>query len=160
MTLIYRYIAGALAVLLAVAVVAAVVFRGVAHRADLRADAAEQRAAALARSLEASEAARRKEYERAEALAAVADTYEQEKARAYAQADAVVDALRADTLRLREHWRGCETGRLSEASARAAELDAAAELRAEGAAALVRVAAEADAQIRALQQVIREDRRQ
>lgn len=156
--MIFRYVSAALAVLLAASVVAAVFFRGSAISDRARADAAEQRAEGLAQALAASERARQQEHAKAEALAAVAAQYEREKLDAEAKADAVAAAMRADTLRLREHWRGCETNRVSEAAARAAEPDAAAELRAEGASDLVRVAAEADAQVRGLQEVIREDR--
>lgn len=158
--MIFRYVSAALAVLLAASVVAAVFFRGSAISDRARADAAEQRAEGLAQALAASERARQHERAKAEALAAVAAQYEREKLDAEAKADAVAAAMRADTLRLREHWRGCETDRVSEASARAAEPDAAEQRRIEGASDLVRLAAEWDAKERALQEVIRKDREQ
>ena len=71
----------------------------------------------------------------------------------------VIAGLRAGTLRLREQWRGCTAAAgVPGTAASTAGPDAAAEQRSEGARDLVRIAAEADAQIRALQAVIRADR--
>lgn len=83
----------------------------------------------------------------------------QELQHAKQDADAVIAGLRAGTLRLRRDWAGCQaTAGVSQATAGADQPDAAAERRAESAAAIVRIGAEADAQIRALQAVVKADR--
>lgn len=78
---------------------------------------------------------------------------------AQAKSDAVVADLHAGTLRLQSQWAGCEAAAgVSGAAIRAGQLDAAAARRAESAAAIVRIGAEADARIRSLQSVIKADR--
>ena len=99
----------------------------------------------------AQERARAAEHKQAERQRAAAEAYERGKADAQAAADSVVADLRADRLRLREHWRGCETDRLSEAATRGPQLDADAELRRAGAGNLVRLADQCDAWIESLQ---------
>jgi len=102
---------------------------------------------------------RRNQEQRSEAMASLGERYEQDRERA-AEVDAdVVAALRAGTLRLRDDLAACHTGRLSEAAARTSERDAGAQLRAEVAAALVRIGRDADDQLRACQAVIELDRR-
>lgn len=100
-------------------------------------------------------AARAAEHEQADKLAEIGETHEQARAAAPAVADAVVADLRADRLRLRREWAGCETQRLSEASAAAVERDALAQRREELAGAVVRVGRDADDQLAACQAVIR-----
>lgn len=126
-------------------------------RSDLamaRADA-EQHAGAV----QSERRLRRDQEERSEAMASLGEQHEQDRERA-AEVDAdVVAALRAGTLRLRDDLAACHTGRLSEAAARTCERDAGAQLRAEVAAALVRIGRDADDQLRACQAVIELDRR-
>lgn len=120
-----------------------------ADLAESRKEVAESRAETAAHV-----AARTAEHEQADKLAEIGETHEQARAAAPSVADAVVADLRADRLRLRREWAGCETQRLSEASAAAIERDAATERRAEFAAAVVRVGAEADSQLAACQAVV------
>lgn len=94
-----------------------------------------------------------------EALAAIGEAYEKGKADAESKGADVVAGLRAGTVRLRQHWQGCEaTSRAAAAASSARESDAVAQVRAEAAGRIVRVGAEADAQVRGLQDVIRQDR--
>lgn len=88
-------------------------------------------------------------------IAAIAEQYEQEKDDARINEARVVADLRADNLRLRQYWTGCEFSRVPTATGPASEPDAAADDRAESAARIVRAAAECDAQVRGLQAVIR-----
>lgn len=99
--------------------------------------------------------ARAIEQAKAKAVADIAESYERGKADAQATADRVAADLRAGTLRLRREWAQCETGRLSEAAAATRELDAAEQSRAESAGRIVRAAAECDAQVSALQAIVR-----
>lgn len=155
MSVIWRYLAAALAVLLAAAVVAAVVFRGDAVRHGARADAEQKRARALEAKLAQVTRTLEQERNQAAVLYAIGRQAEREKLDAEAKSRAVVADLRADNLRLRQHWQGCRaTSDLSAPIAAAGGPDAAAELRAADAGRLVRIAAEADAQIRGLQAVI------
>lgn len=126
-------------------------------RSDLamaRADVEQQ-----AGAVQSERRLRRDQEERSEAMASLGEQHEQDRERA-AEVDAdVVAALRAGTLRLRDDLAACHTGRLSEAAARTGERDAGARLRAEVAAALVRIGRDADDQLRACQAVIELDRR-
>lgn len=125
--------------------------------------AAAQRemAAHLQADAEAAAAAERsaREAERAATLRhnQVVTQLEKERDDAIAKADSVRAELRAGTLRLRDHWRGCPAD-VPGAPAAAAGRDEGAELRAAGASDLVQLAAEADARLRACQAVIRADR--
>lgn len=120
--------------------------------ADLRLDISKAATAAADAKAEASEAARREEASRAEAVHYIGQAYERGKTDAQSKADAVAADLRADNLRLRKHWRGC----VSTSTAAAGQPDAGAELRAAGAGDLVRVVAACEAQVRGLQAVIAE----
>lgn len=104
--------------------------------------------------------ARAKERVAAVAMTQIQNTYYQQGVTdANAKADAVIAGLRAGTLRLRRQWAGCEAAAsVSASSARVVSADAAAARRAESAAAIVRVGADADAQIRALQAIVKLDR--
>lgn len=107
----------------------------------------------------AEAAARAKEQASADQMAAVDAQHAQELQHAKQDADAVIADLRAGTLRLRRQWRGCETAASVPApGASVASPDAAAEQRSEGARDLVRIAAEADSEIRALQAIVKADR--
>ena len=129
---------------------------------DRSADLAEsqQQVAQLTGQVEAVQGARQAEHSQGQALASIGATHEQDRQAAEAVPAAVVADLRADVLRLRQHWAGCETRALSEAAAGSAERDALAELREQGAADLVRAGRDADDQIRACQAVISADRGQ
>lgn len=70
---------------------------------------------------------------------------------------AVADGLRSRAIRLQDRWAGCEA-RVSELGASSGPADDSADDRAEGARDLVRAAAEADAQVRGLQALVRADR--
>ena len=121
----------------------------VSERAAL-AEAAHARAAK-----DASELARLREHELATRANAIGQAYERGKDDAKRKADAVAADLRAGNLRLRDEWRGCEARRVSDPAAPAGSGDAAAQRRIEAAGAVVRVGAEADAQLAACQAVIR-----
>ena len=125
---------------------------------DRSADLAESRQAAQQAQAEtkAVESARATEHEQADKLAEIGAKHEEDRAAAPAVADAVVADLRADRLRLRREWAGCETQRLSEASAAAVERDAATERREQLAGEIVRIGRDADDHVRACQAVIRE----
>lgn len=100
--------------------------------------------------------ARQREREQHEALAGIRLIFAREMQDAQNEHDAVVAGLRADAVRLHRHWQGCAaTAQLSAAVATAAGADGGAELRARGAADLVRAGAQCDARIRALQSAIR-----
>ena len=120
-----------------------------ADLAESRKEVAESRAETAAHV-----AARTAEHEQADKLAAIGAKHEEDRASAPSVADAVVAGVRSGDLRLRDGWASCETQRLSEASAAAIERDAATERRAEFAAAVVRVGAEADSQLAACQAVV------
>jgi len=127
-----------------------------------RGSAANARAERLARELAAAEDAvedlsRALDAERARAAEVARIGAEHEEARRDAETvpAAVAADLRAGTLRLRREWASCETARLSDAAAAAAERDALAGLRAEAAGRIVRIGRDADDQLRACQAVIR-----
>ena len=92
-------------------------------------------------------------------MAQVADTYEKERADALDRESRLRADLAAGTVKLRREWQGCETAKLSAASAAARELDGAAEVRERLAAEIIRLGADADAQVRGLQAVIEADRK-
>lgn len=105
----------------------------------------------------ASEAARAAERKQAVAFDAIANQYEQDKAHADADQARLAADLRAERVRLRPVWR-CPAAGVPGASARAGQPDAAASDRDESAARVVRAAADADAQIRALQAILTAER--
>ena len=99
--------------------------------------------------------ARGKEAEQRAKNDAVAAKYEEDRNYAQIQFDDDVAALRTGAVRLRTEWAGCETDLLSRTADAAARADDLARLREEGAANLVRLGAECDAQIEGLQGLIR-----
>lgn len=120
---------------------------------------ADQARAADRTRADASERARRLEQQHAEDMAAIATRYEQEKRDATQAAyDRALADVRAGRVRLREHWR-CPVPAAATPGAPAGERDDAAGLREQAAARVVRIGAEADAQLRACQAVIAADRR-
>lgn len=105
------------------------------------------------RLAEAEAKARQVEQRRAEDLAALDAKYQRELDDAKGKAESVAADLRAGNLRLRQHWQASiATCELSGSAAAALHADEVAQLRAESAARIVRLGAEADAQIRALQE--------
>jgi GTP1/Obg family GTP-binding protein len=149
--------------LFAVLAVAAVIcFLGAdarAARSGARADAAEQRAEALAGELANTRNVLSTERQAAKALAEVAAQYEQDKRNAQVAQERVVADLRAGNLRLRKLWEAERaTDELADAATAARHADELAQLRREAAGRIVRVGAEADAQVRGLQKVVRKDR--
>ena len=95
---------------------------------------------------------------RAAELAVIGDQLEKDRTDAETVPAAVVADLRAGALRLRREWQGCETRRLSEATASTIERDEATASRDAAAGAVVRVGRDADDQLRACQAVILADR--
>jgi hypothetical protein len=117
--------------------------------------------AADAAALAKSEAAARAQEQAAEqAQAAAQATYEKDKANAKAQYDSDVAALRNHTLQLRSEWTCTPqlAASVQSAAASGPSADAAAEQRDKDASNLVRISADADAQIRALQAIVNSDR--
>ena len=143
-----------------VALLATVVALAATGVQTMRLHYVEGRNAVLAQALgkataDAQIAARKAEAEKAQAIAAIADKYEQDKRDADEAQKRLVGDLRAGAVKLQNRWRGC----VSDAAATAAERDAAADDRTESAGRIVRVAAEADATIRALQEIVKADRK-
>lgn len=133
---------------------------GRAKLAECRAQA-EKTVAEMARAEADLQAKYRKaEQDKATALAGVAQQNEQDRADAQDAYERDVANLRAGNLRLQQRWQASEsTCRVSGAAASAAVADAAAADREASAARIVRAARDADAQIRGLQAVVREDRK-
>jgi len=113
-------------------------------------------AAALGKAqADAQIAARKAEAEKAQAIATIADKYEQDKRESDEAQKRLVADLRAGAVKLQNRWRGC----VSDVAATAAERDAAAADRDASAARVVRAARDADDQIRALQAIVKADRK-
>src|SRR5690349_21771354 len=142
-----------LAVLAVTAVMLAMHFRGAAAVSADRQHQAESRAAQLDVALKASEKARAAEHAQTEQFQAIAQQYEQDKLHAEADSKRLAADLRAERVRLRPEWR-C----VPEATTSAGQRDAGAALRAESASRIIGNAAEADAQIRQLQAILRAER--
>lgn len=88
----------------------------------------------------------------------VAAEYEQAKIDAERDQAALVDSLRAGNVRFRRLWQGCEASAATgvpETPGPAGQPDGGADDRAESAGRIVRAAAECDAQVRGLQDLIR-----
>lgn len=115
-------------------------------RAELKQSKVEEKAADQARGKERSQS---------EALAEIGEKHELDRQAAEGVADSVVADLRAGNYRLRNELASCETSRLSSAAASARERDAGAISREEIAAAAIRIARDADDQLRACQAVVR-----
>lgn len=154
MNAIYGYIVAAL---LAVAAIAGGVgyWQGGKHAATA-AELAMSAHLAADRKAESDhkDKVRKLEQDLAAAQAGVSEAYEKGKKDAEATGAAVTADLRAGNLRLQQRWAGCETQRLSDAAATAGEPDAAAGDREESAGRIVRAAAQCDAQVRGLQDLV------
>jgi hypothetical protein len=157
MSALWKYIAAALLIALAIAIGCALYFRGTAAADAARADKAKAQAASLGAELKQSEANRAAEHAQAVQFATTANQYEQDKADAEAHASQLAADLRAERVRLRPVWR-CEVPRAAAAPTRPGQPDAATADRDESAARIVRAAAEADAKIRALQALLTTER--
>lgn len=99
--------------------------------------------------------ARAKEQAQAATIAQIDAQHAQEMKDAQAAADRTIADLRAGTLKLRKRW---TCPRVPEVAASPGKSDAAADDRAASAARIVRAADEADATIRALQEILRAER--
>lgn len=105
------------------------------------------------RLAEAEAKAREIERRRVESIAEIEAKHASELGRIESEVEALVSDLRAGNLRLRQHWQASiATCELSGSAAAALHAEHQAQLRAESAARIVRLGAEADAQIRALQE--------
>ncbi|TDB26363.1 hypothetical protein ATCM_00985 [Stenotrophomonas sp. ATCM1_4] len=122
--------------------------------------AGKQEVKQLNSQVQAEQGARALEQTKGQELAQIGAKHEEDRDAAEAVPAAVVADLRAGNLQLRRQWAACETNRVSESAAGAAERDALAELRAKDQGDLVRIGREADDQIRACQAVVRSDRNQ
>ncbi|MGE8279043.1 MAG: hypothetical protein ACN6O2_01290 [Stenotrophomonas sp.] len=109
--------------------------------------------------IEAVEQARSVERQKNERLHEIGTQYEAKRSENESLPSTVAGAIRDGSLQLRDDLATCHTQLLSEATASAIQRDEAAQLRAEVAGALVQVGADADAQVRACQAVVIEDRR-
>lgn len=127
------------------------------HNSTIARIAAEHEAERANAAAIASEQARKAEAALADLANEVAAEYQRGLEDARLTSDRVVADLRAGNLRLRRQWQGCEN-RMPEAPASAREPDAAATDRNESAGRIVRAAAACDAQVTALQALVRADR--
>lgn len=153
MSILSRVLLGAVLLLAGVAVWQ----RGTVAQAERARDNAQTAKAVAEQERDNAIAVIAVERQRVKRAEAVATQYEQEKEDAESKGAAVADGLRAGNLRLQQRWAGCEA-RVSDLAASSGEPDGSADDRAEGARDLVRAAAEADAQIRGLQALVRTDR--
>lgn len=143
-----------------VALVAALVLVGAQtwrlHRAELT--VATLRADAATAEAKAQAAAREQERKHVEEIASIEAGYQQNLEMVAHKSRVVIDDLRAGNLRLREQWQGCQADRVPDSPAAAASVDAAEQGRAASAARIVRAADTCDAQVAALQALVRADR--
>jgi Bacteriophage lysis protein. len=100
------------------------------------------------------------EYERAQAVQfdETAKKFEQDKANAKATSDRVVADLRSGNLRLQQRWATQVLASQAATAAGPGGADAGADDRAESAGRIVRAAAECDAQVRGLQDILTKER--
>ncbi|WP_313398173.1 hypothetical protein [Stenotrophomonas sp.] len=110
--------------------------------------------------VKAVEQARSVERQQNERLHEIGTAYEAKRSENESLPSTVVGAIRDGSLQLRDDLATCHTQLLSEATASAIQRNEAAQLRAEVAGALVQVGADADAQVRACQAVVIEDRKE
>ncbi|WP_439444458.1 hypothetical protein ABWU93_11425 [Xanthomonas translucens pv. translucens] len=118
----------------------------------------QQETAAAQGEAKAQAGAREIEHTQGQVLADIGANHEEDRTAAQAVPAAVVAGVRDGSIQLRDDLATCETQRLSDAAAGAAERDAPAQLRAEVAGDLVRLARDADDQLGAAQAVIAADR--
>lgn len=141
------------------AFIAAVLFASGAydrHRANTAEQALTNRIAQdNAAEVSANLAARTRELELTNASASISKAYEDGKYEAQQVGERVADDLRNDAVRLRSWWTGCEAGRLSDSARASSQFNAAAENRAKSAGRIVSAAHECDAQVIALQGLVK-----
>lgn len=126
--------------------------------ADMSLQVVKEKAALAAAQVEASEAARQQEQDRARAANEVAAAYEKGKDDAKAAGDLVAADLRAGVSRLQDRWRGCEARRVPGTADTSSQPDASAIDRNESAGRIVGAAEQCDAQVIGLQQFILSER--
>jgi hypothetical protein len=119
--------------------------------AEAKAEWAKQGEGQALDALGATVTLRAKEQALANASAKVGVQYQESKDDAKAKADKVVADLVSGHTRLRNELAGCEAARGNEAAASRRELDEAAAVRAQIAGSIVRVGADCDAHVAALQ---------
>ncbi|MBS0200301.1 MAG: lysis protein [Proteobacteria bacterium] len=153
----WKYACIAVTVLAVAAAFSAAVFQGRAAVSARRADAAISRAKGAEAALHDAQHVIETERESVRVANQVAAQYEQDKINAQARADSLAADLRAGRVRLREPWRTCPTA-VPEAAADPGKPAGEADARTEGAVDLVRDADNADAQIRALQELLKAER--
>lgn len=117
---------------------------------DAHLEADRKALADAARQARAIEAAQKK------AMADAAAKYAKDKADALAAKNRVIDDLRSGALRLRKEWRGCQAASGAAGSSDGGQAgDGLSDLQAESAGRIIGIAAEADAQVKYLQDLIR-----
>jgi hypothetical protein len=126
------------------------------HHSGYVSGVAEQQAITAKHDAAAALAAQQHEQAEQARIAKVAEQYEQDKADAQADYDRNLADLRSGQLRLRKQW---TCPRLPSASASTGQPDGEAKQREQDASDLVRIAAEADAQIRGLQAALMAERK-
>ena len=128
-----------------------------AQRDVARAEVAQLKAEIAATKSEALRKALAIELQHAQDMQELGDKLKKEMDDAEAKHAGVVAGLQSGAVRLRKEWQGCEArlGSLPEAAETASSVDDLADLRATGAADIVRVGAECDARIRAWQSYAR-----
>src|SRR6188768_3475716 len=99
--------------------------KAVALAAVVKKDKAEGDTAMAQAETHATQAARAVEMVQAAKQAEIAESYEKGKVDAKAAADKFVADLRADNIRLRNRWQGCQASRVPETAAAASQPDAA-----------------------------------
>lgn len=102
--------------------------------------------------------ARAKEQLAADTLAGIQNKYEQDKADAQSQYEKDLAALRAGNLRLRRQWQCPADSGVSKAAPGSGKPDADTVTKEQLAAEIVRLGAEYDAWIKALQDIVKSDR--
>lgn len=155
----WKLASAVLTVLAVVALLSALYFRGSAALSDAGARTAQQEADYQRSRANAVEGVLIKERAKNEALVEISTKYEADKREIETAAERTVADLRAGNLRLRQLWEAkAATADLSATVAAASQPDDGAADRKESASRIVRAAAECDAQVVRLQEVIRADR--
>ena len=127
-----------------------------ADLADYKTKMAEKTAQVAQAATKASELARQQEQAHAQALADVAQQYEQDKTDAQESHARLVANLRRGTVRLQDHWT-CPSG-VPQVGTSTGIADEIARLQQESAGRIVEAVAECEAQVKGLQAVALADR--
>lgn len=160
MKTIYGYLVAALLVVVVSA--AGVGYRQGAKHAAATAELAMAEHLAADRKAEADHAAQVRQLEQnlAAAQANASEAYEKGKRDAEAIGAAVAADLRSGNLRMQQRWARCETQLMSDVAPGTSQPDAATRDREESAGRIIRAAAQCDAQVRGLQELLRLERKQ